>query len=529
MIPLLLFGVCLVHRLLQLTLLWPGLIEHPLRADHVMQLLPAAIWREHFAAAALYLQQAPPLPNFIFGAFAWLFAQDWQLTLALLCLQILLACCSIALFSSLLLRFGLPNWVCLLAPVILFFGGDIVVMEYNVMGQFFYEQGTMLLCLLACHSALSYQRSGSLRALLLLGLWVALLALNRSTFSYFALPVLLWVIAFTRQNRLAAIIVFLVPVLLLHGGWSLKNKLVYGYSSIATSSWGGANARTGDVRRSGGEQVVQWMQQQPPLCEPQWWHMVSQYRRPIFFFPDKAAINAFAQPRSVLESNQRMATARGQQVFFDTETIRLYSACWQRIYMRYWLQHPLVTLEGAWRSYQIFWLPIREFVARNPIPIAPQEIQDSNVPAPDLWLRQALRELYDNHYYAVHMDLELLPKPFAYKKTRLWVLPFAPLVLESAFFLVIHVAGLYFLFALVYPPLRRRWPEWMSLVFPLLCIAYVAGLTSLVEFGENMRFRLEVVPLIWAVCLVALRGIGLWLGQRVAPMGKHGGESLAPP
>lgn len=507
-IPAVLFVSCLVHRSIQLYLLWPELVKHLLRADNVMQLLPAEIWREHFGAALLYLQQAPPIPNLVYGILAWLIADPQTLTLAVLFLQMGLACTSIALFSSLLLRLGLPRWSCLAIPAILFFGGDMVVMEYNAMGHFFYEQSTMLLCLLACHSALTYQRTASMRSVVQIGLWVALLALTRSTFSYFALPVALWIVLVSRPVRAAALVAFLVPVLLLQGGWSLKNLLVYGYWSVATSSWGGANARTGDIRRSGGTDMLRWLaeqeQEQGRFCDMASWEMAKWYKQAIFFFPNKDRVLSFPQPEEVLQANRRMAEARGRMVFFDTETFRLYSQCLQRIYLRYWLHNPGETLKGAWRSYQVFWLPIREFAARNPIPVTPPSVQEHNRPAPLAWLRQAVVELAEGGYRYAHLDLNEKPFPFAYEDGSLLVIPTLPLLLQTVNMFVFHGALLYLLVGAISRPARLRDGILLQFGFPMLCILYVASLTSLVEYGENMRFRIEVEPLIWLISALAI-------------------------
>jgi hypothetical protein len=52
------------------------------------------------------------------------------------------------------------------------------------------------------------------------------------------------------------------------------------------------------------------------------------------------------------------------------------------------------------------------------------------------------------------------------------------------------------------------WPA--GLGFMLLACVYLAGVSSLVEYGENMRFRLEIEPVIWVVSLVALRTAWQW-------------------
>jgi len=52
---------------------------------------------------------------------------------------------------------------------------------------------------------------------------------------------------------------------------------------------------------------------------------------------------------------------------------------------------------------------------------------------------------------------------------------------------------------------ESMWPSGFG--FLILIYLYLAGVSSLVEYGENMRFRLEVEPIIWAIALATLRVI----------------------
>jgi hypothetical protein len=51
----------------------------------------------------------------------------------------------------------------------------------------------------------------------------------------------------------------------------------------------------------------------------------------------------------------------------------------------------------------------------------------------------------------------------------------------------------------------RRWPAGFGFVV-LTCI-YLAAVANLVEFGENMRFRLAIEPLCWCVALVVIASV----------------------
>ena len=188
------------------------------------------------------------------------------------------------------------------------------------------------------------------------------------------------------------------------------------------------------------------------------------------------------------------------------------------------MQHPAQTLEGAWKSYLVFWLPVREFAVRNPIPIAPVDYQQADHPTPLVWLRQAMRELVANEYRSAWLDLDKWPTPYSYEQAWVRVVPALPMVMHAVNLVVAHAALAVFLYLLLFRfGTLRRGTGW-ELSFPVLAIAYVATLTSLVEWGENMRFRLEVEPLIWTFSVVSLYTLWRYLRRRAA----GGGPSPRP-
>jgi hypothetical protein len=87
----------------------------------------------------------------------------------------------------------------------------------------------------------------------------------------------------------------------------------------------------------------------------------------------------------------------------------------------------------------------------------------------------------------------------------IYTLPVLGSVISMAGMLAFH--GLLVVFAIALA--RRRPDAFPAALFPLLLITYVAALTSIVEYSENMRFRLAVEPLLWVLGLLAVRALAL--------------------
>jgi len=181
-----LFLVGLMHRVAQWMVLREGIDKSAGLNGNVLliQLLPAQLWREHFWAALQYLQQSPPLPNIIYGLIVRAF-DTAQISTILILLCSLLSCFAILLMALQLNRLGFSRAFSSIVSLVFFVSADLLMMDYFAFGQSFYEQLTMLLVLLASLSATAVVKSPvpNVRALLLLGITVALLALTRATFA----------------------------------------------------------------------------------------------------------------------------------------------------------------------------------------------------------------------------------------------------------------------------------------------------------------------------------------------------------
>lgn len=525
-----LFLFCVGHRLVQWLVLQKQIaVAAALNGDvAIMQLLPADLWRQQFWAALLYLQQTPPVPNLIYGIAALCFDSGPSLATFLILFCGLLSSIACVLMALLLTRLGFARWLACAIAVVFLLSADLLMFDYFAFGQSFYEQLTMVGVLCAALAAIALARAGGWRAALVLGCAVALLALTRASFSYFVLPAFLWLLWNMRSRIDAKVLAgFLLPVLLLHGGWALKQSIVQGSWMWSTSSWGGLNMMMGDVRRIGvrardGENtesipvfdMAQAARQTP--CLQRWRHLWKTSPFVLFSaaFDGTAATNA-GPSAAALDRDATAAQARGGRFALDSAALREFSHCLQRARQTFWLQHPGWALRAGWQSYGVFWSPLGGVAETAPTLLMPVKPLWLNPPASPVWRPQG--ELLTWPAYLIRQQKYRL---FLYYDAQdmapatMLVLPFLPSMFALLAMIALHLL----------PPVAAvmcwrnpagfagAWPA--GLGFLIITYLYLAGVSSLVEYGENMRFRLEVEPVIWAIGMVALRMLWQELRKR---------------
>lgn len=510
-------GLVVLHRLVQWWLLQDQVdIAAALNGDVTfMQLLPASLWREHFWAALTYLQQTPPIPNLIYGIAASIFVSAPALSTCMILLAGLLSAISGVLLAQLLLRMALPRWLCGSVALVFATSTELVMIEYFAFGQSFYGLLTMNAVLCAALAAQAFARSGSVRAACALGIAIAFLALTRASFSYFALPALFWLlIQHTRgDSRRRVVAGFLIPIVLLHGGWALKQKIVQGEFLWATSSWSGLNTLVADARRAMArlqqgktlEPAVFTLNDALPStpCLARWQHLTN--TSPFLLFSEEfnRQSPSLGPSARAMQVDAAAAQARGVARALDSAALREFSQCVQQAKLMHWLQHPLLALSGAWQSYGVFWSPLIGIAETVPTVLIPAQPLWRDPAHPPLWSPQGdlfspqaylIRQQQYRHYY-LYAPEDLAP-------ATVIGLPLLPPLLALCAMVILHASPI----ALIACRRWRRasaWPAGFS--FLLLTYVYLAGISSLVEYGENMRFRIEVEPLIWAIALVCLR------------------------
>jgi hypothetical protein len=505
-------GTAVLHRALLLVLHYDDL-DRLIVANGVWytyQHLPREMLHDHLADAMLLLQQTPPASNLILGLV--LKACSWPIGVGrtMITLQSLVSISTAALLVRVLAMLY-PGRVLLWTVVGLLFAisTDLVVLEYNNLGQIIYEPLVMLETLGLLAALLALRRDGRTVWALVAGIVMGLLVLTRATWYLFPIACLAFVALLAPARRLVAVAACLVPILVLQGGWAVKNYLVYGTWSATTSTWGGMHARAG-MRAGGVEDEflrarAEWAATDPPSPP-------SDQRQ--IWLREAEVVRRFGLDNPMMNTlGFHLAVAEDQRAFF-----------------RFVRTHPGTMLRKWWGAYRIFWQPIANygtmfvdlFSVSNRIvdPFAFGTIVD----------QLARGKLPDTEYLGsgTHPWTSLDPKdhvaPWRVTPTTFytfrWTDPFTLMLAIVGVHLLAPLLGVVWLVgrsglsrvAAALDPLRMT-----ALLVGITLYGYLAGLVNLVETHENMRYRLEVHPIIWIITLIAISELARTVRRREHP------------
>jgi hypothetical protein len=447
------------------------------------QQLPIDMLRDRLVASMLMLQQTPPVPNFLMGIVVKHFSWPTGVTSALILLEGAMSVATAVLLARLLLVLYPRRTALALAVGSLFvLATDLVVIEYNSLGQTFYEIVAMLLGVAAASALIDLKRTGRLLHSAEAGLAVALLALTRASWSFFSLPALALSMWLVRADRIRHAAVFLAPILVLQGGWAAKNWMVYGVFSPVTSTWTGWNLVNG-LRGSGfADAFRDFVAARPELrC----------------FAADLSKGMPEVDP-SLQERDRRIEQRFGlANTRFNTLAMRELLAECERSVRSFARHAPAAMALKTWRAYRLFWLPpanygrffLGLFALENRLDrgLSPWRIVELAA-AGELPDQPQLRS---GKFPKRHFEPTTLYTPR-------WIEPWA---------LLANLIGVHVLLplALVAGVLRGRSTSlgFTALVVLATCYAYLAFVSSVGDYGENMRFRIGVEPLVWLITIVA--------------------------
>lgn len=478
---------------------------------YTMQQLPIEMLRDHLLISILALQQTPPVSNVVMGIAAKSFAWPAGVTGALVLFGGLLSVATALIVVRILLDLY-PGRVWLAAAVGIVFAinTDLVVLEYNSLGQIFYEHVSMLLAAALAWALLALRQRRDARFSAAAGLFVALLALSRATWSYFAAPALLLVLWLCGGRRPRHALAFLVPVLVLQGGWMAKNWYVYGYLSPSTSTWAGWNF----ARGIGGTGFLRSYRA-----------FIAARRAP----EDGGLRCDFAEMRQpeiapeIQEQDARVERWLGiENPPLNTLVSRaLWRDC-ERAFFAFARHAPEVLLAKTWASYRVFWLPPASygFVAlfatshrldRGLSPARTIELLvEGKLPEDHRIASGAYRKI---RYAPVRLYTLRWLDPFLEITRQLGVHLFLPLAC-LAWFTVRRARG---------PDAEPRAVAFAALVVFATLYSYVALVSSAGEHGENMRYRIGVEPMIWLITVVAVLELGSLGRTWLRPAARNGG------
>src|SRR5262249_6661473 len=325
---------------------------------------------------------------------------------------------------------------------------------------------------------------------------------------YFALPCLALVAVLSTRRRTRAVLACLLPIVVLQGGWSVKNWALYGTFSLATSSWGGLHAVTGLNFAGFRADYLRFVIDQTTSENgaPDW---ATQLARGDLKGLDRLKAETSERDQWV-ERTVGLSNPVANTLFFGE-----FFAAGQRGFFQFPRQNPRTMLTKWWIAYHYCWQPIsnygRMLVA---LFVGENRIRDG-LDLPDIVRQLRAGTLPERSFIATGSNFLMKEQkvPPGLTPTRLHTLGFlAPLVL------MLNVVGVHVLLPLValawvVQRVRGRPPVLDPLrmaVRPAAATvsAYLDGIANFVETAENMRYRLEVEPLIWVVTLICLSELG---------------------
>jgi hypothetical protein len=455
----------------------------------VMQLLPIPIYQKHFWLGLWLLQQTPPVPHILFRLV--LLAGGWPArTTEILCLMnggisTLTACILCMIIrnatSSNVLGFLVSLW--------LLVSTDMLVAEYDFFGQIFYEQLGMLLLVACCWQAAKMARTSTGRESgrpVATGVLAALAVLTRSSLSFYPFALapagaLIW-----RRRSFA---LFLAPLLLICGCWTLKNIVSLRRMGLETSSWSGMNMAKGIFWAGQGNMLCHDIANSPAADYPPWFQAAS--RACVFPF----YVTRTAELPAELKASDDAMAARfgGTRPDFNMPSLAAASDAWRRAVIRFSISHPDLLAERLAKSYVFLWQRIADQGALYPWDVF------YVVPVDRDLMDLSGRGFGEKQRVAVTATM---PRAEG-RKAVFGTISLAPL---DAFLLIaLHSLLPIALLIDAYRRLRG-WRRFLPGGTTVLLATSLYGLVvfSVAEGGENMRFRLTVEPVLIALAVNAV-------------------------
>ncbi len=510
----LLSGLILAHRLL----LW-GLFGSRIDAVAIAnpnwftwQYLLRGAYVDHLGTALWYLQQTPPLPHLVLGLIAKV--ADWPVPVArcLYALQAFITAGTASLLFLVLLRLRCGLIVGFGAALYFGLSIDVYVMELSSLGQLFYENGAMLFAAWTCYaliSALHCQRDGRPASWHCVGAGtlVAVCALTRASFSLMFAPVLAFTAVFLGPRRCLFV---LIPVLLLQGGWSLKNDIVYGYLSPNLSSWAGINATVRMDER--GKDAFARLIATGGTGNAPW--IVNMMREKGYQAWSSTVLHDYLPEDVVARQDEIQSEMDGNNRPENSVGIQMLSSEYLKALRPFVLAHPALFWRRFLDAYSVFWQPIADYGAlfMSPITTLPQHRV--------LFRRWRVTPTAQARISAgIHPNMTVtdIAVP-AVSLAPIDALSFWCLHLLVPLLLLVDATRL----ALARPPFTS--PEMLLLA---AVVAYGGVLFNAVELSENMRFRLSVEPEIIALSMASLSAGHSALRAAVGALGYRDGRDVA--
>lgn len=448
---------------------------------------------EHFWLSLLYLQQTPPIPNMILGLVVKCAGWPSGTAFTLIALQAGISIATAVLLQRLLGRLNHRPYLNTAVAFVFLLSTDLLVMEYHFLGQLIYENLAMLLATWTADRYLRLRETDDSRCAVQLGAALALLALTRSLYAYFFVVLLAFILSNRRIHRGRHAAVVLLCVCLGQGGWAAKNFLVYGTASLNTSSWVGVNFAIGLGRAGQRDAFVESILDDAGRY-PDWFVRMVREKGLVHWHPPDFELYVPAEVRE--QEHAIQSILRGTNQSENSIGQRLISDLYFQAYGRYLARFPRQVWDKVRLSYVLFWQPIRNY---SDLFVAPLRIE------PRVTNSFRLGRVWQA-YFTPPGETEYWEAGYKiYRPIHFFTIPYLPILMLIINLLVVHGAVPLLLCGDFVA--RRYWKrpivrhEW---VFLVACYAYVALTANLAEHGENMRFRLSIEPLLWALSVATI-------------------------
>ena len=505
-IPWMLFSGVLLHRVVIL------LLHAEYLGEYIEQNVNALTYQyltienivSHPWLGLLYLQQAPPIPQFLLSLVVANWGWGVESHMVMIGIQALISATTALLMYRVMCLFGSSRILFAILTLAFALSPDLVVMETNWFGQTVYENLCMVWLLLAVLQFYKYCAERKLSNSVMLGLWIGLLALTRASFSYLFFPVfVLMMLCKIKDGKLwQYALVFLMAWAPLQVGWAVKNQVIYGYFSISNSSWVGYNLFVGFHKVGLLDELLEKARHlERPL--PDAFDQLYGENSSLLMWSETWLRRDLVPDEVNAVDDRIIEKLGGNYRVNNTLACKELGDICKDAYVRVIRKHPELLWEKVKLSWTDFWRPIREYAYLfvDPYytsPVVPSVLDVGNVALQLTRYDADLTFRYD------------FKKPLGFSDAVLLSIPLLPRLLwvwNTFNFVVLLVSVPLWV---VWKLLRRKPVSSVLLLLILILgvVFYLALMTTLVEAGrEHCRYRIPVEPLLWVLGAVSLHHI----------------------
>jgi len=471
------------------------------------QYLTIPALRDNLLDSMLYLQQTPPLPQLFLALCLKFLSWPTQVSYFLILVNglisivsaLLLYLLSIRLTKMIKLSFGLA--------LLFLLNADLVVIEYNSLGQTIYENICMIWILMFVMGGSQLAEGNSVRGTVLMSVSTALLIMTRSAYTYFFIVPLILLLVTRPAPFKKCLGIFLAVWMSTHGAWVIKNYVVYDTFSLSTSTWQGANLAKGLVS-TGFEHAFRENIIRNDFGAPDWFvdHIKSEPNIPLW----GAGARDFL-PRSVIQKSKDIDDRlKGTNRWENSVAVAEYVKHFEPAYIDFAIDYPSAIVSKVSRSYEKFWVPIRYYGGMYLSLFKVDWVVKRSLDVSKISRHWLSGQLPENQWILVGKYPD-----FHTKSATMFTIDILSPLMAILSLVAIHLF-------LPYQCIKEGWllvrnkkltARSLTYLSLALTIGYSFFVFVFVEHGENMRFRLSIEPIIW-LCIVLMLAAGIATATR---------------